>query len=131
MHRRMVLSGAFAALLLSGVRAGAQETFDVAAVKAGRLPDGATLVPGGFLPGGRWSAQGATLPMLASHCDEVIRMTNGGALRFQLRDRPLADFLILTGARTEIGYPVVEQTGLTGRFDLDLEFVPQGDPALD
>lgn len=41
----------------------------------------------------------------------------------------MADFLIWTGARSEIDYPIVERTGLVGRFDIDLEFVPQDDSA--
>jgi uncharacterized protein (TIGR03435 family) len=45
-------------------------------------------------------------------------------MRMQLRDRPLNDLLILSGARTEIGQPIIDRTGLDGRFDIDLEFAP-------
>jgi uncharacterized protein (TIGR03435 family) len=61
-------------------------------------------------------------------CAESIRLVEGGAMRMQLRDRPLRDLLIISGARTEIGDPVIDRTGLDGRFDIDLEFAPTREP---
>jgi uncharacterized protein (TIGR03435 family) len=55
-------------------------------------------------------------------CTESIRYVESGALRMQLRDRPLSDLLIISGARFEVGDPIVDRTGLTDRFDIDLEF---------
>jgi len=225
MHRRLIVSSVFAALLLFDLRAGAQETFDVAVVKTSTLRD--VIVPGVFLPGGRWSAEGATLSLLvrmayelpadrvvglselpawtrserfhvdakaadpntplerlramaqqlladrfglrahveqqvtkvyalviddatgrlgkglrpaaatcwpkdaavhtSAACQGVISKTSGGAMRYQLRDRRLADLLILSGARSEVDYPIVDRTGLVGRFDIDVEFVYRAD----
>jgi uncharacterized protein (TIGR03435 family) len=45
-------------------------------------------------------------------------------MQFQLRDRPLADLLIVSGARSIVGSEIVDRTGLTGRFDIDITFVP-------
>jgi len=70
--------------------------------------------------GGALSARIDSIP-----CREEIKGLDGGARRYQWRDRPLTDFLIMSGARTEIGDPVVDRSGLTGRFDIDLEFAPQ------
>jgi uncharacterized protein (TIGR03435 family) len=33
--------------------------------------------------------------------------------------------LTITGARTVLGLEIVDQTGLTGRFDIDLDYVGQ------
>jgi uncharacterized protein (TIGR03435 family) len=60
-----------------------------------------------------------------TQCLEPIELNENGAWRWRGRDRPLRDFLILTGARQEVGDPIVDRTGLEGRFDIDLEFAPQ------
>ena len=31
-------------------------------------------------------------------------------------------FITISGARTHVGGPVVDNTGLTGRFDIDIEY---------
>ena len=45
----------------------------------------------------------------------------------QLRNRALGDFLILSGARSEVGdgNPIADRTDLSGRFDIDLDYVEQ------
>ena len=58
-------------------------------------------------------------------CGERITTAPSGAYRLQLRDRPLADLLIISGARAEVGDSIEDRTGLVGRFDIDLEFVPR------
>ena len=60
-----------------------------------------------------------------NQCTESVKLLAGGARLFQLRDRPLNDLLILSGARSEIGGVIVDQTALVGRFDIDLEFEPR------
>jgi uncharacterized protein (TIGR03435 family) len=55
-------------------------------------------------------------------CVEPTTRIDGGGIGFHFRDRPLNDVLIFTSARSEIGGPIVDRTGLVGRFDIDLEF---------
>ncbi len=224
-HQAVLASAVAAAMLAQTVSPGAQTAFEAASIKPSDPRSAAMVVPAMFLPGGRWSAQRATLAMilrsayelpanrivglprwaatqrfdivavaapgtrppqlpamarqllaerfgLRAHiepqiaevhalvrtdasaplppglrpavascardvapkaetvlpaCREALSKTIGGAFRVQLRDRPVGDFLILTGAREEIGdgTPIVDRTGLTGRFDLDLEYVDQ------
>jgi uncharacterized protein (TIGR03435 family) len=67
----------------------------------------------------------ATAQRLANPCGtETISPLTGGALRFQLRGRTLSDLLTLSGARAEYSLPIADRTGLTGTFDIDLEFQP-------
>jgi uncharacterized protein (TIGR03435 family) len=54
-----------------------------------------------------------------------MKLLDGGARLIQLRDRPLNDLLIVSGARSEIGGVIIDQTALAGRFDIDLEFAPK------
>jgi uncharacterized protein (TIGR03435 family) len=54
----------------------------------------------------------------------VITRRDDGARLLRLRDRPLRDFLTIAGASSEIGGPIVDRTGLSGRFDIDLEYSP-------
>jgi len=62
-----------------------------------------------------------------NRCGEEFTRASGGGMRLRFRDRPLADLLIISGARSEIGDPIVDRTELVGRFDIDLEFVPQSE----
>jgi bla regulator protein blaR1 len=73
-------------------------------------------------PRGVFGAADTPAPTAANPCSESIRRVEGGALRYQLRDRALSDLLIISGARSEIGESIVDRTGLEGRFDIDLEF---------
>jgi uncharacterized protein (TIGR03435 family) len=57
-------------------------------------------------------------------CEEVITRGEGGVMRLRLRNRPLADFLAISGSRSETNNPIVDRTDLTGRFDIDIEFAP-------
>ena len=38
--------------------------------------------------------------------------------------QPIANLLTLTGARAALGGLVVDRTGLTGTFDIDIDYVP-------
>jgi uncharacterized protein (TIGR03435 family) len=58
-------------------------------------------------------------------CDETIARRDDGTWRLELRDRPVADLLPISGARIDIGEPIVDLTELTGRYDIDLEFTPR------
>jgi uncharacterized protein (TIGR03435 family) len=53
---------------------------------------------------------------------EFISRLDNGALRYQMRGRPLINLLTFTGAREEIGSPIVDRTELQGTFDIDLTF---------
>ena len=55
-------------------------------------------------------------------CKESFVPRGRGARALLLRDRTLEAFLTISGATTYVGGPVVDKTGLTGRFDIDLEF---------
>ena len=55
-------------------------------------------------------------------CKESFIPREPGARALHLRDRPLDAFITISGARTHVDGPVVDKTGLTGRFDIDLEF---------
>lgn len=71
------------------------------------------------------AAAGAPSAARDLQCLEPIEINESGAWRWRGRDRLLRDFLILTGARQEVGDPIIDRTGLEGRFDIDLEFAPQ------
>jgi uncharacterized protein (TIGR03435 family) len=58
-------------------------------------------------------------------CEESIT-SHDGVMRFKLRDRPATDLLTLSGARSVFDRPIVDHTGLTGRFDIDVEFIYPG-----
>jgi uncharacterized protein (TIGR03435 family) len=209
-------------LCILSIPAGAQERYEVVAVKPSAIRDISEVVPGLFQPNGQWSAHGATLAILlqraygvpssrivgslppwaysdrfdivttplpgrpldqlhaaaqqlladrfglrthwelrttdvyalvrasqsalgsglrtsqrscdrtngsadrpaADPCAESFLQTDTGTRRYHLRDRPLGDLLTLSSARTEIGDPIVDRTGLIGRFDVDFEFTP-------
>ena len=73
-------------------------------------------------PRGAAAADAAGDATRSKQCSEVIARADSGAFRFQLRDRPLRDLLIISGARSELGDPIIDRTGLVGRFDIDFEF---------
>ena len=55
---------------------------------------------------------------------ETISALGGGALRLQLRGRPLSNLVTISGARADFDSPLEDRTGLTGTFDIDLDFQP-------
>ena len=55
---------------------------------------------------------------------ETISALAGGALRLQLRGRPLSNLVTISGTRADFDSPLEDRTGLTGTFDIDLEFQP-------
>jgi uncharacterized protein (TIGR03435 family) len=55
---------------------------------------------------------------------ETINRLDGGALRLQLRGRPLSNLVTISGARADFESPLEDRTGLTGTFDIDLDFQP-------
>lgn len=69
-------------------------------------------------------------PPPSSACSETIRLLDDAAMQFHLRDRSLSEFLVLSGARSEIGDPVADRTGLDGKFDIDIEFAYRSLPQL-
>jgi uncharacterized protein (TIGR03435 family) len=64
-------------------------------------------------------------PPRTGPCVETFRRLDDGAYQLRFRDRPLTDLLIIAGARDEVGGQVADQTGLTDRFDIDLDYVPR------
>jgi len=59
----------------------------------------------------------------SKQCAELIAQPERDVWRFQLRDRPLRDLLIISSARIEVGDPIVDRaTGPVDRFDIDFEF---------
>lgn len=220
--RTRVGSAVALVLCILSIPAGAQERYEVVAVKPSAIRDISEVVPGLFQPNGQWSAHGATLAILVRRaygipasriagslppwayserfdiittplpgrpieqlqaaaqqlladrfglrarweqrtmqvyalvrasqsglgpglrasqrscdrtnasaarpagdwCAESLRRTESGTLQHHLRDRLLGDLLTISGARTEIGDPIVDRTGLIGRFDVDFEFTP-------
>jgi uncharacterized protein (TIGR03435 family) len=220
--RTRVRSAVALVLCILSIPAGAQERYEVVAVKPSAIGDISEVVPGLFQPNGQWSAHGVTLAILLQRaygvpssrivgslppwvfsqrfdiittplpgrpldqlqaaaqqlladrfgvrthwelrntdvyalvrasqsglgsglrtsqrscdrtngsanrpagdpCAESFGRTERGALQHHLRDRRLGELLTISGARTEIGDPIVDRTGLVGRFDVDFEFTP-------
>jgi uncharacterized protein (TIGR03435 family) len=97
-----------------------QDTEVFALVRIPDVPLGPGLRPSPAGCGDR-SHGSASLPA-GDPCKEAITKPDDDVFRLELRDRPLQNFLTISGARQEIGDPVVDRTGLTGNFDIDIEY---------
>ncbi len=81
--------------------------------------DGPPLPP----PGGRMPVGKDGAPVMPKGGRGMMMMINNGRLRLAANDQPvsaLADML-----SNQLGRPVVDQTGLTGKYDIALEFQPE------
>ncbi len=57
-------------------------------------------------------------------CGRASMRTVEGVRQLRMTGQPIANLLTLTGARAALGGLVVDRTGLTGTFDIDIDYVP-------
>lgn len=122
MTQRLVV-GAVAGVLLSWQVGGrAQETFDVAVVERSAATTPFDVVPGVFLPSGRWSARGATLAILVSSAyalppDRILGLPAWGRVdRFDVVTTP-APTQPLTRLQSMAQQLLAERFGLRVHFE--------------
>ena len=58
----------------------------------------------------------------------VDRTVKAGVTQLRLYGLPISRLLFATNAGFVIGRPVLDRTGLRGSYDIDLDYVPEGDP---
>ena len=58
----------------------------------------------------------------------VDRTIKAGVTQLRLYGLPISGLLLQTNAGFVIGRPVLDRTGLRGSYDINLDYVPEGDP---
>jgi uncharacterized protein (TIGR03435 family) len=76
------------------------------------------------------AACSAAADRLTPPCGGVSFKDVNGVTQLRTIGRPIADALVFAGARAELGAGVVDRTGLTGTFDIDIDYVPQAGLAV-
>jgi uncharacterized protein (TIGR03435 family) len=81
-----------------------------------------------------WSSKGAeteAVGMFPPACDQFAAIDRPyGAARVASRDTAIGEIGTVVSSLGRLGRPVVDQTGLSGRFDFTLEFTPQSKGVL-